>query len=142
MLSARRQFLDAFLGAFGAVEILDYYEMESQVRGTARFASDSEQLDLTGCDEDEDFQDFCWRIAEADAPEHLVYRIVDAIHRYQLLSVDRLRVSPEALYAILLQDQDGAVSRAEFDAALGALQGVLVTMVTDGVEDDDFRIRC
>ncbi len=47
MISARRQFLDAFLGALGVAEILDYVEQTDAVTGAVRFAADSEVVDLS-----------------------------------------------------------------------------------------------
>ena len=136
MLSARRQFLDAFLGALGAAEIVDYQEGEGQVTGAVRYAQDSELIDLSGHAED-DFQDFVWRISEDAAPPLLVYRIADVLHRYHLLHIDKLRVSRDTLFGVFCNDAGEAVSRAEFDAALEALESIEVSMVEDGVETGD-----
>lgn len=136
MLSARRQFLDAFLGALGAAEILDYFEQADAVTGAIRFGADSEVIDLSG-DEGEDLQHFVWRVPEAEAPSLLTYRIVEVLGRYQLVQIDKLRVSREALLLILRNDCEESVEQAEFDQALEALFAIEVPMVEDGVETGD-----
>ncbi|HEY8899125.1 MAG TPA: hypothetical protein VIM61_01740 [Chthoniobacterales bacterium] len=141
MLSARRQFLDAFLGALGAAEIVESLERETELRGTLRFAEDSEVIDLSG-DEGGDLQDFVWPVREEDAPSLLAYRIADVLQRYQLVEIDRLRVSRETLLAMLRNDFDEPVGDGEFDEALGELFAIEVAMVEDGAETGDvFRIR-
>jgi hypothetical protein len=141
MLSARRQFLDAFLGALGAAEIVESLERETELRGTLRFAEDSEVIDLSG-DEGGDLQDFVWPVREEDAPSLLAYRIADVLQRFQLVEIDRLRVSRETLLAMLRNDFDEPVGDGEFDEALGELFAIEVAMVEDGAETGDvFRIR-
>lgn len=141
MLSARRQFLEAFLGALGAAEIVECLERASEVRGTTRFAEDSEVLDLSG-DEGGEMQDFVWKIAEEDAPSLLAYRIVDVLHRYSLLHIDKLRVSRDTLLSVLRTDAEQPIERAEFDAALEELLAIEVPMTEDGLETGDaFRVR-
>ncbi len=136
MLSARRQFLDAFLGALGAAEIVESLERATEVRGTLRFAEDAEVIDLSG-DEGGDLQDFVWRVREEEAPALLTYRLADVLHRYQLVEVDRLRVSPETLLSIVRRDFDEAVGEGEFAEALAALFAIAVAMVEEGVETGD-----
>jgi hypothetical protein len=142
MLSARRQFLDAFLGALGAAEIVECAERDSEVRGTIRFAEDSEVIDLSG-DEGGDLQDFAWRVREMDAPSLLAYRIADVLNRYQLVEVDKLRVSRPALRAFLQNEHpDEPVAPEAFDAALAELLAIEVAMVEDGAETGEvFRLR-
>jgi hypothetical protein len=135
MISARRQFLDAFLGALGASEIVECLERATEISGTLRFAEDSEAIDLTG-DEDE-LQAFVWRVAETDVPSLLTYRIADVMHRYHLLSIDKLRVSRETLLSILRTDFDEPVAQADFDVALAALFDIEVPMLENGVETGD-----
>lgn len=140
MLSARREFLEAFLGALGAAEIVECLERESEVRGSIRFAEDSEVIDLSG-DEGE-LQDFVWKIAEADAPSLLTYRIADVLNRYHLLHLDKLRVSREALLSVLKNDYEEPVDASDFTVALDALLAIQVPMVEDGEETgDSFFIR-
>jgi hypothetical protein len=141
MLSARRQFLDVFLGALGAAEIVECLERETEVRGTIRFAEDSEVIDLTG-DEGE-MQDFVWRVREEDAPSLLAYRIADVMNRYQLVEIDKLRVSREALLAFLRNEfPEPAVEEGEFAIALGELMAIKVEMVEDGDDTGDvFSLR-
>jgi hypothetical protein len=136
MISARRQFLDAFLGALGATEILDYLEGDDFVRGTVRYADDSELLDLSGHADDE-FQDFLWKIPESAAPSLLIYQIADLIHRYHLLHIDKLRVSRDTLFSFLLNDLEASTARADFEAALEALEAIEIPMVENGVETAD-----
>ncbi len=136
MNSARRQFLEAFLGALGAAEIVDYVEQADAVTGAIRFAADSEVVDLSG-DEGEDLQHFVWRVTEAEAPSLLTYRIVEVIERYQLLHIDKLRVSHEGLFSVLQNDIEFPVEQEEFDAALDALLAIEVPMVEDGAEAGD-----
>ncbi|MGH8045781.1 MAG: hypothetical protein ACREKL_00925 [Chthoniobacterales bacterium] len=66
MISARRQFLDAFLGALGAAEIVECLERATEISGTLRYAEDFEVVDLIG-DEGE-LQGFAWRVAETHVP--------------------------------------------------------------------------
>jgi len=140
MLSARRQFLDAFLGAVGAAEIVEWLERATEVSGTLRYAEDSEVIDLAG-DEGE-LQDFAWRVAEEDAPPLLTYRIADVLHRYHLVEIDKLRVSRETLLSILCTDFEEPVEQADFDAALAVLFSIEVAMIEDGLETGDaFSIR-
>jgi hypothetical protein len=136
MISARRQFLDAFLGALGAAEIVEFCERASEVSGTLRFAEDSEVIDLSG-DEGGEMQDFVWRVREEEAPSLLAYRIADVLHRYQLVEIDRLRVSRQALLAMLRSDSEEPVEQGEFDAALDALLAIEVPMLEGGVETGD-----
>lgn len=141
MISARRQFLDAFLGALGAAEIVEFCERVSEVSGTLRFAEDSEVIDLSG-DEGGEMQDFVWRVREEEAPSLLAYRIADVLHRYQLVEIDKLRVSRQALLAVLRSDNEEPVEQGEFDAALDALLAIEVPMLEGGVETGDaFFIR-
>lgn len=140
MLSARRQFLDAFLGALGAAEIMGFLERESEVRGTIRFADDSEVLDLSG-DEGE-VQDFVWKVREEDAPSQLAYRIAEVLQRYRLLHLDKLRVSRATLREVVRKDdEDETMSDGVFELALEELLAIQVTMVDDGEETDVFFIR-
>ena len=136
MLSARRQFLDAFLGALGAAEIVECCERASEISGTIRFVEDSEVIDLSG-DEGGDMQDFVWRVREEDAPSLLAYRIADVLHRYELVEIDRLRVSRQALLAVLRSDSDLPVEQVEFDMALDELLAIEVPMLEDGAETGD-----
>ena len=141
MLSARRQFLDAFLGALGAAEIVEYLEQHDAVTGAIRFAADSEVVDLFG-DEEEDVQDFVWRVTEAQAPSLMAYRIVDVLDRYQLLEIDKLRVSRATVLSVLQNDSEVPVDPEDFDAALEELFAIEVPMVEDGQETGDaFFIR-
>jgi hypothetical protein len=136
MISARRQFLDAFLGALGVAEILDYVEQTDAVTGAVRFAADSEVVDLSG-DEGEELQPFVWRLTEAEAPSLLTYRIVEVMERYQLLHLDKMRVSRDTLFSVLETDSEQTVDREEFDEALEALFAIEVPMVEDGEETGD-----
>jgi hypothetical protein len=136
MISARRQFLDAYLGALGAAEIVECCERASEISGTFRFVEDCEVIDLSG-DEGGEMQDFVWHVREEDAPSQLTYRIADVLHRYELVEIDRLRVSRQTLLAILRSDSEFPVEQAEFDAALDALLAIEVQMLEDGVETGD-----
>jgi hypothetical protein len=136
MISARRQFLDAFLGALGAAEIIEFCERASEVSGTLRFVEDCEVIDLSG-DEGGEMQDFLWRVREEEAPSLLAYRIADVLHRYELVEIDRLRVSRPTLLAILRSDSEQPVEQAEFDAALDALLAIEVSMLENCVETGD-----
>lgn len=141
MLSARRQFLDAFLGALGAAEIVEFWEQENAVSGTLRFATDSEVIDLFG-DESDEFQDFVWNVREEDAPSLLAFRIADVLDRYELVEVDRLRVSRQALLTVLQNDYQEPVDPVAFDAALEELFAIEVPMVEDGADTGDvFLLR-
>lgn len=140
MMSARRQFLEAFLGALGAAEIINYSETASSANGTVRYAADAELLDLSDVGEDE-LQDFCWEVSEDDLPDPLVYRLVDLIHRFHLLDIDRLKVSRDTLYTMAVQDFEAEISRLAFDEALDELKAIQVTMVEDGEEVDVFYIQ-
>jgi hypothetical protein len=140
MLSARRQFLDAFLGALGAADIVDYVEQADAVTGAVRYAADSEVMDLSG-DEGDELQPFVWRISEEEAPSLLTYRIAEILERYRLLELDRLRVSRATLLSILQNDTEQQIDPEEFAAALDALLQIEVPMVENGEETDDtFRI--
>lgn len=141
MISARRQFLETFLGALGAAEIVDYVEQADAVTGSIRFAADDEVVDLSG-DEEEELQDFVWRVRELEAPSLLTYRIVEVIARYQLLHIDKLRVRREGLLAVLQNDVEFPVEEEDFNEAVEALFAIAVPMVEDGVETGDaFFIR-
>lgn len=141
MLSARRQFLETFLGALGAAEIVECLERATEVRGTMRFAEDGEVIDLSG-DDGGDLQDFVWKIAEENAPSLLAYRIADVLHRYALVHIDKLRVSRDTLFSVLCHDSQDPIDRAGFDAALNELLAIEVPMLEDGRETGDvFRIR-
>jgi hypothetical protein len=136
MISARRQFLDVFLGALGAAEIVEYVEQADAVTGAIRYVADSEVVDLSG-DEGEELQYFVWRISEAEAPSVLTYRIVEVMERYQLLHIDKLRVSRETLLSILQTDSEQQVDPTEFAMALDELFAIEVPMVEDGEETGD-----
>lgn len=136
MISARQQFLETFLAALGAAEMREYAEQADAVTGAIRFAVDSEVVDLSG-DDGEEWQHFVWRVTEAEAPSLLTYRIADVLARYQLLHIDKLRVSRETLLSILRNDSDAVVEGAEFDAALEALFAIEIPMVEDGRETGD-----
>ncbi len=139
MLSARREFLDAFLGALGAAEIVEFFERPSEVWGRIRFAEDFEVLDLSG--DDGEFQEFVWRVSEGNVPSLLAYRIAAVMHRYQLLHIDKLRVSREALLESLRAEYGESVGDGEFAMALEELFAIEVPMVDDGEEMDVFFIH-
>ncbi len=140
MLTARRQFLDAFLGALGAAEIINYSETATSANGTVRYAPDAELVDLSDIGEDE-LQDFCWEISQDELPGLLVYQLVDLIDRFHLLDIDRLKVSRDTLFAMTVQDLEIEVDRAEFDEALDELKSIQVAMIDDGEETDVFYIQ-
>ncbi len=141
MISARREFLEAFLGALGAAEIVAWCERESEVSGTLRLAEDAEVLDLSG-DEEGELVDFAWRRREEDAPSLLTFRLADVLRRYQLVEIDRMRVSRGTLRTILEQDFDEPVGAGEFDAALDALLEIEVGIREGGEEmGETFALR-
>lgn len=141
MMSARRQFLEAFLGALGAAEIINYSETADSANGTVRYAADAELLDLSDVGDEEELQDFCWDVSEDDLPDPLVYQLADLIHRFHLLDVDRLKVSRDTLHAMVVQDLEAEVNRIAFDEALDELKAIRVAMVEDGEEVDIFYIQ-
>ncbi len=119
---------------------MGFLERESEVRGTIRFADDSEVLDLSG-DEGE-VQDFVWKVREEDAPSQLAYRIAEVLQRYRLLHLDKLRVSRATLREVVRKDdEDETMSDGVFELALEELLAIQVTMVDDGEETDVFFIR-
>ncbi len=135
MVSARRQFLETYLGALGAAEIIECLERATELRGTLRFAEDSEVLDLSG-DEGE-LQDFVWSVREEEAPSLLAYRIVEVLRQFQLLHLDKLRVSRQTLLEIVRKDSEEAVGDGEFELAFEELLAIKVPMIEDGEETDD-----
>ena len=135
MISARRQFLDSFLGALGAAEIVECLERATEIRGTLRFAEDSEVLDLSG-DEGE-LQDFAWAVREEEAPSLLAYRIAEALRQFELLHLNKLRVPRRTLLEIVRENAEGAVGDGEFEAAFEELLAINVSMVESGKETED-----
>jgi len=139
MLSARREFLEAFLGAIGVVEILDCVETSTEIRGTGRLAPDAEQLDFSADDED-DVESFFWRIEEEDAPPLLVFQIVDVLNRYQLIAIDTLRVSRDTVFKILLEDSGLPIARESFEMAWEEMKALEIFL--GGEEDGEpFLLR-
>ncbi len=134
MLSARRQFLEAYLGAMGVAEITEYEETADEARGVARLAPDEERLDFSSA-EDDDLERFRWPVTEAQAPAPLVYHLADIIHRYHLLEVDRLRVSRDMLYTIFLQDAGVTIAREELEKAWKGLTAIRVWLGEEGEEE-------
>ncbi len=139
MISARREFLEAFLGALGAAEIVEFFERPSEVWGKIRFAEDFEVLDLSG--DEEEHQEFVWRVTEADVPSILAYRIAAVMQRYQLLHIDKLRVPRETVLESLRAEYSESVGDGEFALAMEELLAIEVAMVDEGEETDVFFIH-
>ncbi len=71
-------------------------------------------------DEGEELQPFVWRLTEAEAPSLLTYRIVEVMERYQLLHLDKMRVSVDALLSCSGTDSEQAVDRRSLLRRWGA----------------------
>ncbi len=119
----------------GAAEIIECLERATEIRGTLRFAEDSEVLDLSG-DEGE-LQDFAWLVREEEAPSPLAYRIAEALRQFELLHLNKLRVSRGTLLEIIRESSEEAVGDGEFEAAFEEVLAIKVPMIEDGTETED-----
>lgn len=138
-MSTRLDFLRSFLGALGAAELFAIRQSATSIAGTFRFGFDSEHLDLTS--DDDDLEHFQWHATEAKMPSPLACQIADLIHRYELLDVDKLKVSRDTLFSIFETDLEVASDRAAFDQAIEALQQIQVARTEHGESIDPFFMR-
>ncbi len=138
MNSFRQKFLESYLGALGAAEILNYEETPESASGTLRYAPDPERPDLSG---DLDYlEDFRWDGTDADVPDNPALEILDLIHRRMLLDIDTLRLSRTELYTFFHAETDQPMERLVFEQALNELEEIRVAIIEDGEEVDYFAI--
>lgn len=139
MTSLRKRFLDSYLGALGAAEILNYEETPTTASGTLRYAPDPERPDLSG---DLDYlEDFRWDATDADVPDEAAMQILDLINLRMLLDIDTLRLSRTELYTFMHAETDQPMERLVFEQALSELEDVRVAIIEDGEEVDHFAIH-
>lgn len=139
MTSLRKRFLDSYLGALGAAEILNYEETLTSASGTLRYAPDPERPDLSG---DLDYlEDFRWDATDADVPDEAAMQILDLINLRMLLDIDTLRLSRTELYTFMHAETDQPMERLVFEQALSELEDVRVAIIEDGEEVDHFAIH-
>jgi rubredoxin len=130
-MNKRQQFLNDYLGALGAKDLLFSDIGPGTISGTVVYdPSDPEER-----------QDFCWHACEADVPSDDTCRLAALIRREGLLDIDKLRVSRDDLRKMYNQSEPVALSPADFDKALDTLEEVRVRMVDDGEETDTYFIH-
>lgn len=138
-MSTRLDFLRSFLGALGAAELFAIRESETSIAGTFRFGFDSEHLDLTS--DDDDLEHFQWQAIDTDVPSPLACQIADLIHRYELIDIDKLKVSRDTLFSIFETDLEVASDRGAFNQAVEALQLIKISRIEHGESIDPFFMR-
>ena len=127
----RREFLNEFLGALGAVELAWDQEIETSISGRVIYEQD----------DPEEVQDFIWHKREVDVPKSSVLNLARLLKRDNLLSIDKITVSRYELRQRYNQSFQLDTSEAEFENILEELLKIEVRMVDDGKETDIFFIH-
>jgi hypothetical protein len=123
----RKQFIEAFLGAFGEVVVITTIEPD-RISGTVIYQPD----------DPEEQQEFCWHASETNLPSESTYRLACLIKEQNLLNIDRIVPSRDALRLKYNHRWDRNLTPPEFDCVVDDLEGVKVRMVDDGEETDTY----
>lgn len=127
----RQDFLNEFLGAFGAKNLIFSELGEDRVIGTVVF-------DLNDPAEQ---QGFCWHRERSDIPSEEIYNLVRLINEQKLLNIDRIIVSRDELRTRYNDRWNQQLSLGDFNRVMDELESIEVCMVDDGEEPDMFLIH-
>lgn len=120
----RQTFLEAFLSAFGARQIIWTDKNMNSISGTVIYdPTDSEER-----------QDFIWHMTEEKAPSEHVVKLIHFLSDKKLLQGDKLRFP---ISEIEIPDTDNHTKEKHFNELLS----VAVNMIDEGKETDSFFIH-
>ncbi len=127
----RKQFLQEFLGALGAVEIQWIEESDDKISGTVIYeANDPEEK-----------QDFVWHKSESDMPDQDVVNLVKLINKDKLLSIDQIKVTRLELNSKFNKAYGCTKTEQEFSDILESLEAIEVPMLDEGHQTDAYFIH-
>lgn len=127
----RKEFLQEFLGALGAVKIFWHEETVDKISGTVFYEPNGP----------EERQDFVWHVSEKDVPNQHALDLAKLLHKQKLLSIDKISVTRLELKKRYSAMHGRIVSDREFEQALEELESIEVAMVDDGRETDAYFIH-
>jgi hypothetical protein len=127
----RKEFLEHFLGALGAVEIDWLEETEDSIAGKVIYSPD----------DPEEYQEFHWSVHETDAPSPEVTTLAKLLKEKRLLSIDRIIIPKEKLWLLYNETYNLNLSQNSFYKLLEILEQIEVPMIDDGKETDVFIIH-
>jgi hypothetical protein len=127
----RRAFLNEFLGALGAADIIYVSESDVQLSGTVIYEPD----------DPEETQDFCWHMTEEQAPEGDVLKLARLLNGENLLSIDKISISRDDLLRRYNEKYQVLLSKTDFEVVLENLESLEINMVDDGKETDIYFIH-
>ena len=120
----RQTFLKSFLGALGAVDIIWTDTQIDKIYGTVIY-------DLSDLDER---QDFVWHMAEDNAPNENVKKLVDFLSTNNLVDIDKIIRPIDQL------DID-FIDKSEINNVWDELFEIEVKMIDDGEETDSYFLH-
>ena len=130
-MDRRVTYLHHFLGALGAVELVDIEVTEERVSGTVVYDQE----------DPEERQDFVWEIQESEAPNSLLCLATHTIFKKRLLKSDRLDQRSQAQLLNYLNSSETALTEEAFQALLKEHFAIGVRMVDDGIKSDVYFIH-
>jgi hypothetical protein len=134
----RIEFLRQFLGALGAESVAINAERAESIDGRVFFENDPTASYFDP--DDDQSQEFIWHRSEHNVPGYVACAIATLLKNKQLLDVDKIKVTRDALYAYYTAEY-GDIPYKEFISGLEELLRVEVDMVDDGRETDIFFIH-
>ena len=123
-MTNRQTFLSSFLRALGAEEIIWTDIAENYIAGTVIYERNNP----------EEVQDFKWTMTESESPDKKMQILIDYLFKTNLLTIDRLKKSPDNITIPGLTDQ-------EKNLAFKRLFDVRVRMIDKGEETDYYFIH-
>mgnify|MGYP001789087796 FL=1 len=130
-MDRRPQFLAAFLGALGAMEVQLSQISPDSVSGIVVYDRDDA----------EEQQAFAWPITVSNAPSIAAVQLVEFIKAHGLMHSDRLIISRRALHVRFVADRGSCYLFDQFSAVLDEILSVQVLMLDDGVPTDYYFIH-
>jgi hypothetical protein len=127
----RRQFLNEFLGAFGAENIEWHEENDNYISGKVIYNKN----------DPEETQEFCWHMSEQKAPNMHALGLTKLLNEKELLSIDGISITREELRLLYNERSGSNTSDSEFSELLEELEAIQVPMVDDGNETDAYFIH-
>jgi hypothetical protein len=120
----RQIFLNSFLGALGAVEILWTDIQIDKIYGTVIYdISDPEER-----------QDFVWHMTENNLPNEEVKNLIDFLSKNELIDIDKIMTPIDQL-------EISFIDKEKLKDVWNELFNIEVRMIDDGEETDSFFIH-
>jgi hypothetical protein len=127
----RREFVELFLEALGAKEIVYSEINENSVRGTVIYEHGNF----------EEKQDFIWHALEDEIPSEHTVRLIKVLKEEELLDIDRIKPTREELRVIFNDYYKQNMDKQSFERIINSLERINIKMVDEGEETDSFLIH-